>query len=135
MNGFTYISPEPMIKGKKQNMNHVVRELQSLQNGNLKSGLTDRLSINKERLDVLGKFVFYFKLIKCTYLCITSLLYTVEKQRKTSVFRKLFLFPTFMLLLLALTVVTVLLVVQNLLLILIGIKALPLNTRVSKLFY
>lgn len=40
-----------------------------------------------------------------------------------------------MLLLLALTVVTVLLVVQNLLLILIGIKALPLNTRVSKLFY
>lgn len=62
------------------------------------------------------------------------MLYTIEKQRKTSVFRKLFLYPTFMLLLLALTVVTVLLVVQNLLLILIGIKALPLNTRVSTLF-
>lgn len=38
-----------------------------------------------------------------------------------------------MLLLLALTVITVLLVVQNLLLILIGIKALPLNTRVSQI--
>jgi len=63
------------------------------------------------------------------------LLYIIEKQRKISVFRKLFLYPTFMLLLLALTVVTVLLVVQNLLLILIGIKALPLNTRVSRLFY
>lgn len=63
------------------------------------------------------------------------LLYIIEKQRKISVFRKLFLYPTFMLLLLALTVVTVLLVVQNLILILIGIKALPLNTRVSRLFY
>jgi len=62
------------------------------------------------------------------------LLYIIEKQRKISVFRKLFLYPTFMLLLLALTVVTVLLVVQNLILILIGIKALPLNTRVSRLF-
>lgn len=69
------------------------------------------------------------------HINIYIILCNLEKQRKTSVFRKLFLYPTFMLLLLALTVVTVLLVVQNLLLILIGIKALPLNTRVSMLVF
>ncbi|KAE9538540.1 hypothetical protein AGLY_005639 [Aphis glycines] len=105
VNGLTYMSPEPMLEGKKQNITRNEKELWTLQNGQLKRGLTDRLSIYHERLDVL------------------------EKQRKISVFRKLFLYPTFMLLLLALTVVTVLLVVQNLLLILVGIKALPLNTR------
>jgi len=106
MNGVTYMSPEPMLSGKGlKNMAPTKNKLWSFQNGKLKIGLTDRLSIYQNRLDVL------------------------EKQRKTSVFRKLFLYPTFMLLLLTLTVVTVLLVVQNLLLILIGIKALPLNTR------
>lgn len=101
-NGLTYMSPEPMLKGiwRKKHAERVL-----LHNGTLKNELTNRLLFYQERLDVL------------------------EKQRKTSVFRKLFLYPTFMLLLLALTVVTVLLVVQNLLLILVGIKALPLNTR------
>lgn len=71
-------------------------------------------------------------LLQGYYIIIYLLVFKIiEKQRKTSVFRKLFLYPTFMLLLLALTVVTVLLVVQNLLLIFVGIKALPLNTRVS----
>ncbi|VVC24893.1 Lipocalin-interacting membrane receptor,LMBR1-like membrane protein [Cinara cedri] len=105
VNGFTYISPASLLEVKEQNITRNERKLRTLQNGELKSELIDKLSIFQEKLDVL------------------------EKQRKTSVFRKLFLYPTFMLLLLALTVVTVLLVVQNLLLILIGIKALPLNTR------
>lgn len=140
INGLTYMSPEPMLKGKEQNITLTEKKLWALQNGKLKSGLIDRLSIYKEKLDVLGKsslyllFFFLNHSITCVYIDII-LSYIVEKQRKISVFRKLFLYPTFMLLLLALTVVTVLLVVQNLLLILIGIKALPLNTRVSRLFY
>lgn len=62
MNGFSYISPEPMLKEKKQNIIHVEKELQSLQNGKLKSGLANKLSFYQEKLDVLGKFDFDFKL-------------------------------------------------------------------------
>lgn len=55
MNGFSYMSPEPMLEEKKQNMVHIKKELQSLQNGNLKIGLTNKLCFYQERLDVLGK--------------------------------------------------------------------------------
>lgn len=61
MNGFSYMSPEPMLEEKKQNMVHIERELQSLQNGKLKNGLTNKLSFYQERLDVLGKFDFDLK--------------------------------------------------------------------------
>lgn len=53
----------------------------------------------------------------------------LEKQRTPSAFRRNFLYPLAMLLLLALTGVTVLLVTQNTIELLIGIKALPLSSR------
>ncbi|KAI5631494.1 LMBR1-like membrane protein domain-containing protein [Phthorimaea operculella] len=53
----------------------------------------------------------------------------VESQRKTSSFQRNVVYPLAMLLLLALTAITVLMVVQNTLELLIGIKALPLSTR------
>lgn len=59
MNGFTYMSPEPMIKGKSQNMVHAERELWTLQDGKLKNGLSNRLLFFQERLDVLGKLYLY----------------------------------------------------------------------------
>lgn len=55
----------------------------------------------------------------------------LEKLRKSSAFQRNFVYPLAMLLLLFFTGVTVLLVVQNTLELLIGIKALPLSTRVS----
>lgn len=58
INGLTYMSPEPMLEGKKQNITLNEKELWTLQNGQLKRGLTDRLSIYQERLDVLGNFFF-----------------------------------------------------------------------------
>lgn len=137
MNGFTFMTSEPMLEGKEHILANSDTDLWTLQNGNLKNGLTDRLLIYQKKLDVLGKYFIlywsYLLLIAIFYFIL--LLKIIEKQRKTSVFHKLFLYPTFMLLLLALTVVTVLLVVQNLLLILIGLKALPLNTRVSSFFF
>lgn len=54
-----------------------------------------------------------------------------EKQRNTSAFQRNIVYPLAMVLLLALTGVTVLMVAQNTLELLIGIKALPLSTRVS----
>lgn len=55
----------------------------------------------------------------------------VESQRKTSSLQRNVVYPLAMLLLLALTTITVLMVLQNTLELLIGIKALPLSTRVS----
>uniref|UniRef100_A0A2H1WQU7 SFRICE_017374 n=1 Tax=Spodoptera frugiperda TaxID=7108 RepID=A0A2H1WQU7_SPOFR len=53
----------------------------------------------------------------------------VEGQRKTSSLQRNVVYPLAMLLLLALTTITVLMVLQNTLELLIGIKALPLSTR------
>ncbi|XP_037948049.1 protein Lilipod-like isoform X1 [Teleopsis dalmanni] len=53
----------------------------------------------------------------------------LDKLRKSSAFQRNFVYPFAMLLLLFLTGVTILLVVQNTLELLIGIKALPLSTR------
>ncbi|XP_018797774.1 PREDICTED: protein Lilipod [Bactrocera latifrons] len=53
----------------------------------------------------------------------------LEKLRKSSAFQRNFVYPLAMLLLLFFTGITVLLVVQNTLELLIGIKALPLSTR------
>lgn len=55
------MSPEPMLEGNERQMTPTERALWTLQNGKLKSGLTDRLSTYQERLDTLGKFVLYFK--------------------------------------------------------------------------
>jgi len=54
----------------------------------------------------------------------------LDKMRKSSTFQRTFVYPLAMLLLLFCTAVTILLVVQNTLELLIGIKALPLSTRV-----
>lgn len=55
----------------------------------------------------------------------------LEKLKKSSAFQRNVVYPLAMLLLLFLTGITILLVVQNTLELLIGIKALPLSTRVS----
>lgn len=55
----------------------------------------------------------------------------LDKLRKSSAFQRNFVYPLAMLLLLFFTGITILLVVQNTLELLIGIKALPLSTRVS----
>lgn len=55
----------------------------------------------------------------------------LDKLRDSSAFQRNFVYPIAMLLLLLLTGITVLLVVQNTLELLIGIKALPQSTRVS----
>ncbi|KOB74000.1 Protein LMBR1L [Operophtera brumata] len=53
----------------------------------------------------------------------------VENQRKSSPLQRNVVYPLAMMLLLALTTITVLMVLQNMLELLIGIKALPLSTR------
>ncbi|XP_016981963.1 protein Lilipod [Drosophila rhopaloa] len=53
----------------------------------------------------------------------------LDKMRKSSTFQRTFVYPLAMLLLLFCTGVTILLVVQNTLELLIGMKALPLSTR------
>lgn len=55
VNGFTHISPEPMLQRIEHKITHDEKELWTLQNGELKSGLIDRLSTFQEKLDVLGK--------------------------------------------------------------------------------
>lgn len=55
----------------------------------------------------------------------------LEKLKKSSAFQRNFVYPLAMLLLLFFTGITILLVIQNTLELLIGIKALPLSTRVS----
>lgn len=50
------MSPEPMLEEKNLNITRNEKELWTLQNGQLKRGLTNRLSIYQERLDVLGNF-------------------------------------------------------------------------------
>lgn len=56
-NGFTCMSPGPMLKAKQQIMNHAERELWTSQNGgSLKNGLSERLSFYRGKLDILGKF-------------------------------------------------------------------------------
>ena len=54
----------------------------------------------------------------------------LDKQRSSSGLQRNLVYPIAMLLLLVLTTITVMLVVQNTIEILIGIKALPLSSRV-----
>lgn len=57
-----------------------------------------------------------------------------DKQRQTSSIRRNIIYPVAILLLLGLTILAVLLVVQNTLSLLIGIKALPSSSKVTILF-
>ncbi|XP_039749462.1 protein Lilipod [Pararge aegeria] len=80
-------------------------DLSGLRNGALQAGLNEQL----EKIDAKIK--------------------EVDNQRKTSPLQRNVAYPLAMLLLLALTTITVLMVLQNTLELLIGIKALPLSTR------
>lgn len=121
--GVGYISPEPtypdrgdisapanpnasVSKGSK-NPSPEGKEtpLLRLRNGALQAGLNERL----QKVVAMRK--------------------EVEHQRKTSSLQRNVVYPLAMLLLLALTTITVLMVLQNTLELLIGIKALPLSTR------
>lgn len=117
--GKSYLSPPPMYVPKSVKVNtksssdtDVISSnddddevLMVLQNGALQAGLTERLK----------------EVVECRIL--------LDKQRQTSSLRRNILYPLAMLALLALTGITVLMVVQNTLELLIGIKALPLSTR------
>ncbi|KAF9417790.1 hypothetical protein HW555_005204, partial [Spodoptera exigua] len=120
--GVGYISPEPMYPDRgdisapldadvsisKDSQRAAVKRgketpLLRLRNGALQAGLNDRL----HRVVAMRK--------------------EVEGQRKTSSLQRNVVYPLAMLLLLALTTITVLMVLQNTLELLIGIKALPLT--------
>ncbi|KAJ0178951.1 hypothetical protein K1T71_005726 [Dendrolimus kikuchii] len=121
--GVGYISPEPMypdrgdISAPLDADVSVSKDVQSppaqgkeipllrLRNGALQAGLNERLQR------------------------VVSMRKEVESQRKTSSFQRNVVYPLAMLLLLALTTITVLMVLQNTLELLIGIKAVPLSTR------
>jgi hypothetical protein len=82
-------------------------DLMCLRNGALQRGLAQRLDdIQKRR-------------------------HTLDEQRRTWWVRRTLLYPTAMLALLILSTATALLAIQNTLQLLVGIKALPLSTRVS----
>ncbi|XP_072939349.1 protein Lilipod [Epargyreus clarus] len=113
--GAGYISPEPMYPDRGDvsapvgpavsKVSGKETPLLRLRNGALQAGLNERLA----RVVTLRK--------------------EVESQRKTSPLQRNVVYPLAMLLLLALTTITVLMVLQNTLELLIGIKALPLSTR------
>lgn len=81
--------------------------LMCLRNGELQRGLTQRLEDVQTRRQIL------------------------DKQRRTWWVRRTLFYPLAMLTLLVLSTVTALIAVQNTLELLVGIKALPLSTRVS----
>ncbi|XP_044726628.1 protein Lilipod isoform X2 [Chrysoperla carnea] len=108
--GASYVSPTPMtslgtcgpvLLDEKDTSVGLLR----LRNGELKAGLEKRLEEIENKRKIL------------------------QKQRNTSAFQRNLVYPLALLLLLLLTGVTVLMVVQNTLELLIGIKALPLSTR------
>ncbi|XP_028165441.1 protein Lilipod-like, partial [Ostrinia furnacalis] len=120
--GVGYISPEPMYPDRgdisapldadlslsKDKLHASPRKetpLLRLRNGALQAGLNDRLQ------KVVAKRI------------------EVDHQRKTSSLQRNVVYPLAMLMLLALTTITVLMVLQNTLELLIGIKAVPLSTR------
>lgn len=111
--GKSYVSPVPMSiltcglifeddEFLKANPN-----LMCLRNGALQNGLTQYLKNIQKRRNIL------------------------DQQRRTWWVRRTLLYPLAMLVLFMLSTATALLAVQNTLELLIGIKALPLSTRVS----
>jgi hypothetical protein len=110
--GKYYVSPAPMSMGlngpfQDDDDYKLPDNLLRLRNGELQSGLGQRLVELESKRKVL------------------------DKQRHTSFLRRNVLHPVAMILLIGLTVIAVLLVVQNTLSLLIGIKALPLSSKVG----
>ncbi|EEB10104.1 lipocalin-1 interacting membrane receptor, putative [Pediculus humanus corporis] len=113
-NGKAYISPPPIfpsmfesVTGEDDILENTPKKkkLFSLQNGALQMGLKLMLSKVEKKTKLL------------------------DVQRRASLIQRNFVYPGCMLLLFALTGIAVLIVVQNTLELLIGIKALPLSTR------
>ncbi|XP_022919593.1 protein Lilipod [Onthophagus taurus] len=106
--GKSYVSPSPMSLGFQppvQDEYNLPNTLLRLRNGELQSGLSVRLTEVETKRKIL------------------------DKQRQTSSLRRNVVYPVAMLLLLGLTGITVLIVLQNSVELLIGIKALPLSSR------
>lgn len=110
--GKSYVSPVPMSIPacgsvlEDEELFHVNPSLMCLRNGALQRGLSQRLKDIQKRRKIL------------------------DQQRRTWWVRRTLLYPLAMLALLILSTATALLAVQNTLELLIGIKALPLSTRV-----
>lgn len=116
--GKSYVSPVPMsppnCNGSLDDEEELLSPnpgLMCLRNGALQRGLTQRLEEVQMRRKLL------------------------DEQRRTWWVRRTLLYPLAMLALLVLSTATALLAVQNTLELLIGIKALPLSTRVSRGFF
>ncbi|KAI4460343.1 lipocalin-1 interacting membrane receptor limr [Holotrichia oblita] len=113
--GNSYVSPIPMSLDYYGPAAAVTRadeyilpnSLLRLRNGELQSGLSVRLTEMETKRKLL------------------------DKQRKTSSLRRNLVYPVAMILLIGLTGITVLIVVHNTIELLIGIRALPLSSRVS----
>lgn len=103
--GKSYLQPAPMMLLKHTDEIHDESELLHLVNGALQSGLGEKLTQVRKKKDIL------------------------DLQRQSSPLQRNLVYPAAMVLLLALTLVTVLLVVSNSLGLLIGINALPLSTQ------
>nr|CAD7266967.1 unnamed protein product [Timema shepardi] len=104
--GRTYLSPPPMSPPPSaMSCDDLDSTVMGLQNGALQSGLGDALSRVERRRRIL------------------------DKQRHTSSVQRNIVYPLAMLLLLILTGGTVFMVAQNTVLLLVGIKALPLSTK------
>lgn len=114
--GKSYVSPVPMSSSancsssaqeeEDEPLLRVSPGLLCLRNGALQKGLSERLNDIQSRRQLL------------------------DQQRRTWWVRRTLLYPVAMLALLVLSTATALLAVQNTLELLIGIKALPLSTRV-----
>ena len=114
------------------------KKLFPLQNGALQMGLKLMLSKVEKKTKLLGmKFTLCFQNISFFYFVKKSISCETltDVQRRASLIQRNFVYPGCMLLLFALTGIAVLIVVQNTLELLIGIKALPLSTRVSIKFF
>ncbi|XP_065218464.1 protein Lilipod [Planococcus citri] len=100
-----YLSPVPLfsddLKYKPDEYDSVLK----LQNGALRRGLLEKLQQIQETVEVL------------------------DFQRRTSFLQRNFIYPLAMIVLLAFTVITVFIVLQNTIELLIGFKALPISTR------
>lgn len=130
--GKFYVSPAPMsiyeVPAHDDEFK-LPRGILRLRNGELQSGLGVMLSEVEERRKKLGNK----RVICCVNLLVKPVLHP-DKQRQTSSLRRNVVYPVAMLLLLGLTIIAVLLVLQNTVSLLIGVKALPLSSKVSQTF-
>lgn len=132
--GKSYMTPAPMSIGESgpilPDEHEVSSSLLRLRNGQLQSGLGKRLTDVEIRRRLLGKC----ENLDCTsapLLCKFCAFILSDKQRQTSSLLRNVIYPVAMILLLGLIIITIFMVLQNTVELLIGMKALPLSSRVS----